>query len=48
MSSKGKRKRVAKKVRTIDDVLDCTRKCTGFPYSCLDCSETPIYKDDKK
>lgn len=38
-------KRVKKvKSKTIKDVLDCTKKCTGFPYSCLDCSEEPIWR----
>ena len=33
-----------KKVRTIEDVLGCTKKCTGFPYGCLDCSKELIWK----
>jgi hypothetical protein len=45
MPTKEKRKKPVKKVRTVEDVLDCTQKCTGFPYSCLDCSKEPIWKE---
>ena len=44
LSKRKQDKKIGSKVRTVKEVLDCTRKCTGFPYSCLDCSEEPIWK----
>ena len=41
-------KKTRSKIKTIKDVLDCTTKCTGFPYSCLDCSEEPIWRGNGK
>jgi hypothetical protein len=37
-------KKIGSKGKTVEDVLDCTKKCTGFPYGCLDCSEEPVWR----
>ena len=44
MPRKKQIKKIGGKTKTIQDVLDCTKKCTGFPYGCLDCSEEPIWR----
>lgn len=38
---KTKKEKTLKKLRnkTIEEVLDCTEQCSGYPYSCLDCME---------
>ena len=46
MSPRKQDKKIGSKIKTINDVLDCTKKCTGFPYGCLDCSEEPIWRKD--
>lgn len=36
-------KKIRKKAKTIDDILDCTKGCTHFPYGCFGCTEQEIY-----
>jgi hypothetical protein len=47
MSAREKFSKKGKRPKTLDDVLDCEHKCTGFPYDCLDCSEEPVFKNEK-
>ena len=41
----GAKQKKLKKKRTFDEVLNCGKHCTGFPYACLDCVDSePIFK----
>lgn len=40
-------KKIGGKVKTIEDVLNCTNHCPHYPYGCLGCEEQETYGKDK-
>lgn len=38
----GAKQKNKKKKKTLDDILNCNDKCSGYPYDCLECVKKPI------
>jgi hypothetical protein len=46
LPSKKQDKKIGSKVKSIEEVLDCTKHCPHFPYGCMGCTEQEIYENN--